>query len=355
MPAKEGSQPHLEIAGQLDSEGRYGDALEALVRGARAGEPDCATWLGLRLMTGDRAPAAPADGLRILARAWELGHAPAASRAAALLALGVRSPPDWQLALDWLVRAAEKGDPHAQKQLLGLADDRRLAAASASMLQPPWAELAASIDQRAWHCSPTARVLSDEPRISVFPAMLRPELCDVLAGFAAGRLERALVYDANRGSDIVVDAHRSNTLARFGLDAIQFLHVLLQARMAAACRMPMTHFEAPTELHYDVGERIVDHFDFVDPTVTNDYAGEIARNGQRMITFIVYLNDGYGGGETSFRRLGIVHKGGKGEGIYFVNALPDLSPDLRMVHAGEPVTSGEKWIVTQFIRSHATR
>ncbi len=44
-----------------------------------------------------------------------------------------------------------------------------------------------------------------------------------------------------------------------------------------------------------------------------------------------------------------------GEGIYFVNALPDMQPDLRMLHAGRPTTRGEKWIVTQFIRNRPTR
>jgi prolyl 4-hydroxylase len=217
-----------------------------------------------------------------------------------------------------------------------------------------WKELAASIDLDAWRRSPVARVLNADPRVSVFPQMLSPRQCAVLTGFAAGRMERARVYDPNSQAEIV-DAHRSNTLARFGLDAIEYLHVLLQSRMSAACGIPLQHFEAPTQLHYDVGEQIADHFDFVDPRIAQDYAGEIARNGQRIITFIVYLNDEYAGGETSFRKLGITHRGSIGEGIYFVNALPDLSPDMRMVHAGEPVTQGEKWIVTQFIRSRPTR
>ena len=57
-------------------------------------------------------------------------------------------------------------------------------------------------------------------------------------------------------------------------------------------------------LHYSPGEQIANHFDFVDPKSTPDYAGEIARNGQRIITFIVYLNDDYDGGETAFPRWG---------------------------------------------------
>ena len=154
--------------------------------------------------------------------------------------------------------------------------------------------------------------------------------------------------------DIVV-AHRSNTVASFNVNSVELVHALLQARMSAACGVSERMMEGPTVLHYAPGEQIQNHFDFVDPKSTHDYAGEIARNGQRIITFLVYLNDDYDGGETAFPELGLVHKGRRGEALYFVNALADLSPDLRMVHAGRPTTRGEKWIVSQFIRSRPTR
>src|SRR4029453_5716558 len=113
--------------------------------------------------------------------------------------------------------------------------------------------------------------------------------------------------------------------------------------------------EGPTVLHYSPGEQIQNHFDFVDPKSTSDYAGEMARNGQRMITFLIYLNDDYEGGETAFPELGFSHRGRRGDGLFFVNAHPDLAPDLRMLHAGRATTRGEKWLVTQFVRSKATR
>jgi prolyl 4-hydroxylase len=153
----------------------------------------------------------------------------------------------------------------------------------------------------------------------------------------------------------IVAAHRNNTVAIFDMSSVEFLHALLQARMSAACGVSERMMEGPTVLHYFPGEQIQNHYDFVDPKSTDDYAAEIARNGQRMITFIVYLNEEYAGGETAFPDLGIVHRGHRGEGLYFVNALPDLSPDLRMLHAGRPTTRGEKWIVTQFVRSKPMR
>ncbi len=125
--------------------------------------------------------------------------------------------------------------------------------------------------------------------------------------------------------------------------------------MAAACGVSERMMEGPTVLHYAPGEQIGNHYDFVDPHSTPDYAAEMERNGQRVITFLVYLNEDYEGGETDFPTLGFSHKGKKGDSLYFVNALPDLSPDMRALHAGRPTTRGDKWMVTQFVRSRATR
>jgi hypothetical protein len=116
----------------------------------------------------------------------------------------------------------------------------------------------------------------------------------------------------------------------------------------------MQHFEAPMVLHYSVGQQITPHFDFIDAQAV-DYAEQIREQGQRMITFLLYLNNEYEGGETTFPELGIVHRGTAGHGLYFINAHPDLSPNRKMLHTGSPPTAGEKWIVSQFIVSKRLR
>jgi len=238
--------------------------------------------------------------------------------------------------------------------LLALCDDRALASDVAALPQPDWRAIAAAVRMDDWRRAPPPDVKNAEPRVCAHPGFVRREICDVLMGLATGRLEPARVYDPVNREDIVV-AHRSNTVASFNVSSVELVHALLQARMAVACGVSERMMEGPTVLHYAPGEQIQNHFDFVDPQSTNDYRGEIERNGQRIITFLVYLNDEYEGGETAFPKLGFMHKGHCGDALYFVNALPDLSPDLRMLHAGRPTTRGEKWIVTQFIRSRATR
>jgi prolyl 4-hydroxylase len=145
---------------------------------------------------------------------------------------------------------------------------------------------------------------------------------------------------------------RTNTAAAFNMLETDFVCVLVQLRMAACLGIPFRQFEPITVLHYDEGEEITDHFDFVDPNLPT-YAQEIAERGQRVVTFLVYLNDDYGCGETAFPRLGISHKGRLGEGLFFVNALADGSADVRTLHAGRSPVKGEKWIISQFVRDRA--
>jgi hypothetical protein len=349
--------PELLRAAQFDAAGNHDEAINCLARGTGAGDAGCTEALGVRLLTGDRAPHLPAEGLQFIGEACERGWGEGAARAAGAVALGRDGRPDWPRALDWLCRSAESGWQPAQQQLFALCDDRELAqqlTGSGSTASRAWRALAAAVNLEAWRQAPPATILSDDPRVAAFTGLARPELCAFFISLAVGKLEAARVYDPVNRQDIVA-AHRNNTIANFDLRRVELAHVLLQSRMAAACGIPERHMEAPSVLHYDPGEQIANHFDFVDPKSTDDYAGEIARNGQRLITFLLYLNEDYDGGETAFPELGFSHRGRIGDGLYFVNALPDMQPDLRMLHAGRPTTRGEKWIITQFVRSRPTR
>lgn len=328
-------QSELALAAAHDAAGRHHDAINALARGTQAGDRACKSQLGLRLLAGDRAPSLPAEGARMLREAAVEGAPEAAARVAAMTALGHGFKHSWQEALRWLKVAAGRGWEPARGQLRVLAADT------------------GEIDLSGWSAPAYARDLSTEPLVRAVDAFIPPAACDWLIERARGRLTRARVYDPLSRQD-VVRGTRTNSVANFSLADIEVLDVLLQVKMSRACGIPLHHMEAPAVLHYSVGEEASDHFDFVNPN-TPDYAGEIARNGQRVMTFLVYLNEDYEGGETDFPKLGISHKGARGHGLFFVNALTDLQPDLRMLHAGRAPTRGEKWIVSQFIRSRPTR
>ncbi len=345
------ANPHSELAlaAQHDAAGRYDEAINALARGTGAGDLACKTQLGKRLLAGDRAPALPPEGARFLLEAAAQGEPEAAARIAALTALGLYCKQSWHEALRWLTVAAQRHWQPARGQLLALADIAAGASGSSADSGTTWSDLATRIDIANGWTNPSSRELSANPRICALDSFITPAVCDWLIARARSRLTRARVYDPVNREDVIGQT-RTNSVANFSLADVEVLDVLLQAKMSRACGVPMSHMEAPAVLNYAAGEEASDHYDFVNPAIA-DYAGEIARNGQRVVTFLVYLNDDYEGGETSFPTLGISHKGRRGQGLYFVNAYSDMRPDLRMLHAGRPPTRGVKWIVSQFIRS----
>ena len=317
--------------------------IDALSRASQQGDLAAMSELGHRLLVGDGVPKLPREGLDLLIEAARGGEPRALARAAALTAGGAYVQQGWEGALQLLARAATAGDASARGQLACLQP--------AGAPPADWATMAARVPLAQW-LQPVAPVALHE-KVRHVPGLVTPAVCAWLIGRAQGRLQPALVYDSV-DHKVAVHQMRTNTMALFDYATLDLVQFMVQARMALACGYPIQHFELPSILHYDVGEQITPHFDFIDANAS-DYAGQIASMGQRMITFLLYLNDAYEGGETTFPELGIVHRGVGGDGFYFINAHADLSPDRRMLHTGSPPTAGEKWVLTQFVSSKALR
>ena len=65
------------------------------------------------------------------------------------------------------------------------------------------------------------------------------------------------------------------------------------------------------------------------------------------------MNEGYGGGETVFPRAQISYRGKSGDALFMANVDRSGQPDPSTLHWGSPPTSGEKWILSQWIREKA--
>ncbi len=333
----------LEAAFAHDRDGRHDAALQTLANASRQGDLPAMTELGHRLLIGDRAQKQPKFAMSFLLQAAKGGDPRALARMAALMAGGAYVKQDWQGAMQLLAQAAAAGDPGAQGQLTCLQPEGAEPA--------DWQVMAARVPVAEW-LRPAAQEKLHE-KVRRVADMVPVAACRWLIGRTDGLLERARVYDSVDRSAKVHEM-RTNTMATFDYAKFDVVQFLVQARMALTCGFPMQHFELPMILHYDVGQEITPHFDFIDAQAA-DYAQQIQELGQRMVTFLLYLNDEYEGGETTFPELGIVHRGTAGHGLYFINAHPDLSPDRSMLHTGSPPTSGEKWIVSQFILSKRLR
>jgi hypothetical protein len=340
-------QSALTLAAEHDLAGRHDDAINALARATQAGDLEAMTELGKRLVIGDRGPLLPKDGAGFLIDAFKGGHAEAALKLATLTALGAHVEQSWHGALALLVFAAQRGSESARGQLRALAGTA--AAADVGTGEQRWLRLAQRIDHDYWMSAPAGQTLCADPLVRVYRDFVPDSVCAWLIERARPNLKRALIYDPVGGKD-VADHMRTNSAAGFDLMHADLVQVAVQCRMSAAVGISVHQMEGPTVLHYAKGEQITNHYDFVNPRIQN-YDTEIKQRGQRIITFLVYLNDDYEGGETDFPGLGLRYHGGKGQGLYFTNALANGEPDLRMVHAGLPPKDKEKWLMSQFIRN----
>jgi len=267
---------------------------------------------------------------------------PAASHLlATLAAAGIGMPQSWPDALNHLANAARGGSLSAQGQLEVLGTNRGAPGGD------PWTALAASARIAEWTAPCTKRVLNAAPRTVAIAGFLPTRACDWLIGLARGRVKPALVYNPD-GSPAVEAGSRSNSFIEFGILNCDVVVLLVRQRIAATIGVPVGALENSQVLHYEVGQQFARHFDYLDPALP-----EVAERGQRIVTFLVYLNEAFDGGETDFPRLALRHKGAAGDALYFGNLDAAGAPDPRTLHAGLAPTRGEKWLFSQWIRSRA--
>ena len=75
----------------------------------------------------------------------------------------------------------------------------------------------------------------------------------------------------------------------------------------------------------------------------------------RRATLLVYLTDDFESGATYFPKITARFKPKKGDGVLFYNADADTGDVLdQSLHAGEPVSSGTKWVANCWVRYDPT-
>ncbi|MEA3149622.1 MAG: prolyl 4-hydroxylase [Gammaproteobacteria bacterium] len=134
----------------------------------------------------------------------------------------------------------------------------------------------------------------------------------------------------------------------FRLGETPFIGVL-DKRLSRIMSAPVECGEGLQVLRYGPGTQSTPHFDFlIRSNETNRTS--LARSGQRISSLVVYLNDVAAGGETVFPDIGLSDSATQGHAVYFeyCNSLGQL--DYKSLHAGAPVTAGEKWVVTKWMR-----
>ncbi|MEX0735789.1 MAG: 2OG-Fe(II) oxygenase [Steroidobacteraceae bacterium] len=313
--------------------------IQTLRDRARAGDVAALTGLGKRLLTGDGVAAAPAEGVSFLREAAERGGPEATALVARFAGWGVLQPRNLSAALDRLQRAAELGWAPSQRELQFLARDPGT----------DWRALRQNFDAAGWIRAPSPRTVSDSPRICVIEGFASAAECEWLIERGRHGMRRAMVYRKDAPGHAEAES-RTNTESDFTIWNADLVLSLFRDRIAESIRTETRFFEVTKLLRYEPGQRFSLHADFQEPE-TPALARELELRGQRVMTFLVYLNEDYEGGETEFPRAGFRYRGRRGDALYFVNADENGRPDHRTVHAGLPPSSGTKWLLSQWVRN----
>lgn len=307
----------LSQAIALSNEGRNAEAVQLIRQVASTGDAEALGALAEMTWRGGLVEQDPVRARTLYEHAAARGHGKAAIILTNLLASGVAGKQDWGQAIERL--RVEANALPARRRALDLIE-------------------AMDIDEEGNpRIAPEGKQLSTDPRVSQFTRLFTAAECDYLQQATGNAFEPSMVYDSSR--QLVRDTIRTSDGATIHWLIEDPAIVALNRRIAAISGSAYEDGEALALLRYSPGQEYRPHFDFVSGAAN-----------RRLQTALVYLNDDYEGGETRFVQTGLTVKGGAGDLILFSNEGADGGPNPLSEHAGLPVTSGQKFLATRWIR-----
>ncbi len=306
-------------------------------------------FLALAQRYGNGDPTAP-EGLIALAQS---GDADAQYAAAEFRLLGFAGPVDAKEARSFIEAAADSGHPEARrarayfvaagvgakadsarahKMLEAIAGEDRFVAVQLAFLKHVQCHERLRTANR--------QIVSEDPHVELIQALFSPEECRYMQTLAAPWLRPAKVYSEGAGSRL--DGQRDADNIGFTPITEDLVIQAFNRCIAEATGFPFSWGEPLQVVRYRPGQQFRPH---------HDAYGTGRSDTKRIATALLYLNAAYEGGETHFPDLGFRVRGGVGDLLIFHNLTAEGDPDLRMTHAGLPVTRGEKWLATRWIRT----
>ena len=267
---------------------------------------------------------------------------------------------DWD---QWLTLNTGRGVPSALlvEDMVKNGFDRGFAASSVSLstarlaaTPPPKSgttpRLASAnyINIAGHRLSVVARI--ESPQVTVLDNALTIAECDELIALSRPKLARSTTIDRTTGAEEVIQDRSSE--GTYFMRGENPLVTRIERRLAELTSYPVENGEGLQILHYGVGAEYKPHYDFFEPEYAGS-AGHLEKGGQRVSTTILYLNDVDAGGETIFPEICLAVSARKGAAVYFSYHGADGVPDRLTLHGGAPVSSGEKWIATKWVRERA--
>lgn len=195
-------------------------------------------------------------------------------------------------------------------------------------------------------------ILHDEPQIVLIKNFLTDEECNHIIKIGEPHIKQSEVC-GNGGSR--PDKNRTSMTAHIGKKFLSkdnkdkiLMNVLKKASNYGG--LPEENIEPIQLVRYTPGQYFKPHYDFLDRNMSM-YRENIERNGQRELTFFVYLNDVPDklGGKTFFPKINKEFKGDKGDAVFWKNVV-NGKDDKRTLHSGTELKEGIKYGLNIWVR-----
>ena len=194
--------------------------------------------------------------------------------------------------------------------------------------------------------------LHDDPQIILIDNFLTNEECEHIIKIGDPLVKQSEVCGRNGSRP---DKSRTSWTAHIGKKFINrdskdpiLMNVLEKA--AKFGKKDVKNIEPIQLVRYKPGQYFKSHYDYLD-TRNSMYRENVSRNGQREITFFVYLNDvpeGVGG-ETQFTKINKIFKAKKGQAIFWHN-MKNGEVDPKTLHSGTELKEGTKYGLNIWVR-----
>jgi prolyl 4-hydroxylase len=297
--------------------GRFVEAERHLLPLTESGDPNALFMFADWHYRGVGRPVDLASARRLFAAAADGGIALAAQFVTNMVASGAGGPRDWPAAMQRLEQEAETSEH--RRRTLEVLRNMNLSADGGPR------DLVAK------------QMVSETPHIGVFTEFLTTRECGYLASIAQPFFARAVIRDLETGDERPDPVRTSDTATLHWVLEDPVVHAI-NRRIAAVTQTSTSQGEPMQIFRYAPGQEFRRHVD-----------ADLRRANVRVMTFLIYLNDDYEGGETLFTRTGMFVRGGTGDAVMFRNTLPSGELDERAEHAGLPVKRGQKLLASRWI------
>ncbi|MEP0204007.1 MAG: 2OG-Fe(II) oxygenase [Halioglobus sp.] len=215
-------------------------------------------------------------------------------------------------------------------------------------------EITADGDPYSWQ-PPTWHTLAHQEGLSIEQSS--PFAPKGLLHFICSHLGRALqpsaVIDPESGQPVMHPV-RHNQSAQWLPEQLGWAGKLVEQRLAQAAEFQVNTGEVLSLLHYQPGQQYKAHYDCLSDEQAHSPQG-IAEGGQRTLTVLLTLGDAnFTGGATHFPKLGVSARPQPGELLRFNNTDEHGKALACSLHEGQPIESGEKWLLSKWVRESNT-